>query len=72
MRGNVPEAEILPVIWMEVVPAKFPDEVQNAIYHSSYTANFVETILKYGSIASLSGSLVFCLYLLGAMFYLKR
>lgn len=57
---------------MEVVPAKFPEEVQNAIYHSSFTANFVEKILKFGSIASTSAILAFILYMLVAMFYLKR
>lgn len=72
MLENVPEGEILPVLWMEVVPATFPAEVQDAIYHSSFTANFVEAVLKYGSIASTSAFLVFMLYLLAAMFYLKR
>lgn len=64
--------DILPILWMEVAPAKFPDEVQNAIYHSSFTANFVEGVLKYGSVASTAAIVFFMLYLLGAMFYLKR
>lgn len=72
MLGNIQEGDILPVIWMEVVPAQFPEEVQNAIYHSSFTANFVEKILKYGSVASTSAIVVFMLYLLVAVFYLKR
>lgn len=70
--GNVEPGDILPVLWMEVTPAKFPDEVQNAIYHSSFTANFVEGVLKYGSVACTSGLLVFILYMLAALFFLKR
>lgn len=70
--GNVQPGDILPILWMEVAPAKFPDEVQNAIYHSSFTANFVEGVLKYSSVASTAAIIVFMLYMLGAMFYLKR
>ena len=57
---------------MEVAPATFPEEVQNAIYHSSFTANFVESVLAYGSIACTSGLLVFILYLLSAMFFVRQ
>lgn len=70
--GNVDSGDILPILWMELAPAEFPPEVQNAIYHSSFTANFVEGVLMYGSLACSSALLVFILYVLAAMFFLKR
>lgn len=70
--GNISPGDILPILWMEVAPATFPEEVQNAIYHSSFTANFVEGVLKYGSVACTSGLLAFILYMLVAMFFLKQ
>uniref|UniRef100_A0A8D8KL16 Lysosome membrane protein 2 n=2 Tax=Culex pipiens TaxID=7175 RepID=A0A8D8KL16_CULPI len=42
--------QILPVIWLEVVPGEISEELRNMIYHSTFSANAIQLSFKYGSL----------------------
>ncbi|XP_058459928.1 lysosome membrane protein 2 isoform X2 [Malaya genurostris] len=44
------EDQILPVIWLEVVPGVISEELRNMIYHSTFSANAIQLSFKYGSL----------------------
>ncbi|XP_059614955.1 uncharacterized protein LOC132260689 [Phlebotomus argentipes] len=44
------EGDILPVLWLEVIPGEFSDELISLIFHSSFSANAVQIGLRYGSL----------------------
>ncbi|XP_055628151.1 lysosome membrane protein 2 isoform X2 [Toxorhynchites rutilus septentrionalis] len=44
------EDQILPVVWLEVVPGEISDELRNMIYHSTFSANAIQLSFKYGSL----------------------
>ncbi|XP_055687525.1 scavenger receptor class B member 1-like [Lutzomyia longipalpis] len=44
------EGDILPVLWLEVVPGEFSDELISLIFHSSFSANAVQIGLRYGTL----------------------
>lgn len=42
--------QILPTIWLEVVPGDISEELRNMIYHSTFSANAIQLSFKYGSL----------------------
>lgn len=44
------EGDILPVIWLEIVPGELSQKFKELIYHSSYSANAVQLVLRYGTL----------------------
>lgn len=44
------DGQILPVIWLEVVPGHISEELRNMIYHSTFSANAIQFSFKYGSL----------------------
>lgn len=60
------DEQILPVIWLEVVPGDISEELRNMIYHSTFSANAIQLSFKYGSlficIASLALLTITCYF----------
>ncbi|XP_053682925.1 lysosome membrane protein 2-like isoform X2 [Sabethes cyaneus] len=44
------DGDILPVVWLEVVPGVISEELRNMIYHSTFSANAIQLSFKYGSL----------------------
>lgn len=42
--------QILPVIWIEIVPGEISEDLRNMIYHSTFSANAIQLSFKYGSL----------------------
>lgn len=47
--GKLKQDDILPIIWLEVVPGEFDESLKNLIYHSSFSANAVQLGLRWGT-----------------------
>lgn len=47
--GPLVQDDILPVVWLEVVPGEFDESLKNLIYHSSFSANAVQLGLRWGT-----------------------
>ena len=63
------DGQILPVIWMEVVPGEISKELRAMIYHSTFSANAIKLSLRFGTLIAFVTSLAL---LVGAIFYRKR
>ena len=63
------DGQILPVIWMEVVPGEISKELRAMIYHSTFSANAIQLSLRFGTLIAFVTSLAL---LVGAIFYRKR
>lgn len=47
---EIQEGLYLPILWMEVTSGELPSELRKIIYHTTFSANFFQIVLRYGSL----------------------
>lgn len=52
------QGQILPVLWMEVTSGELSAELRGMIYHTTFSANAIQSILQYGSLSVFVISLI--------------
>ncbi|XP_055858648.1 scavenger receptor class B member 1 [Episyrphus balteatus] len=66
---QMPDGLMLPVLWIEITSGELSEELRTLLYHSTFSANVIQIILKYGTLLTCVTS--FALIVLG-FYYLGQ